>query len=106
MLTFSRTDSPRNSRLIWNVRATPSLTRSAGDVAAGEQHAALARRQHAGEKIDERGLAGAVGADQRVARAGLKFEVDILHGPERAEIAAERLGFEARLTHVALRRAL
>jgi len=77
----------------------------AGDVMPGKQHAALGRRQHAGEEIDERGLAGAVGADQRVARAGFELEVDILHGFERAEIAAERLGFEARLAHGVLRRA-
>ena len=76
-----------------------------GDVAAGEHHAALARRQHAGEEIDERGLAGAIGADQRVARAGFELEVDILHGAKRAEIAAERLRFEARLAHGVLRRA-
>ena len=29
MQTFSSTERPRNSRLIWNVRAMPSLTRSA-----------------------------------------------------------------------------
>src|SRR5580700_7730468 len=78
----------------------------AGDVAAGEQHAALAGRQHAGEEIDERGLAGAIGADQGVAGAGFELEVDILHGAKRAEIAAERLRFEAGLAHVVLRRAL
>ena len=85
----------------------PSLTRSAcavaGDVAAGQQHASARRRQHAGEQIDERGLAGAVGADQRVARAGGELEVDFLHGHERAEMAAQRLRLQANLGHGALR---
>ena len=39
------------------------------------------------------------------ARAGFELEVDILYGLERAEIAAERLRFEAGLAHVVLRRA-
>ena len=33
--------------------------------------------QHAGEEVDEGGLAGAVGADQRMARAGLEPEIDV-----------------------------
>ena len=35
-----------------------------------QQHRAGRGQQHAGEQIDEGGLAGAVRADQRVARAG------------------------------------
>ena len=62
-----------NSWLIWNVRTMPSRTRSCGSSAvmslAVEQDAARGRPQHAGEQIDQRGLAGAVRADQRVARA-------------------------------------
>src|SRR5579872_1509267 len=75
-----------------------------GDVAAGQQHASLTRRQHAGEQIDERGLAGAVGADQRVPRAGGELEVDALHGVQRAEMAAQCLGLQACLAHGSLMR--
>ena len=67
-----------------------------GDVAALEQHLALRRQEHAGEEIDEGGLAGAVRADQRVARAGLQPEIDVARGGERAEALAERAGFEQR----------
>ena len=110
MLTFSRTDRPAEQPVdlerARDAELDPLGLALAGDVAAGEQHATFGRRQHAGEEIDKRGLAGAVGADQRVARAGFELEVDILHGPERAEIAAERLRFEAGLAHGVLRRAL
>ena len=81
----------------------PSLTRAAcchrGDVVALEQHLALRRQEHAGEEIDEGGLAGAVRADQRVARAGLQAEIDVARGGERAEVLAERAGFEQRFGH-------
>ena len=67
-----------------------------GDVLALEQHLAGARRQHAGQQIDEGGLAGAVRADQRVARAFLQREGDVARGAERAEALAERARFEQR----------
>ena len=70
--------------------------RDRGDVAAVEQHLAGGRRQHAGEQVDEGGLAGAVRSDQRVARAVLEPEVDVARGGERAEILAERAGLEQR----------
>ena len=73
--------------------------RDRGDVAAVEQHAAGRRRQHAGEQIDERGLAGAVGTDQRVAGAALEPEVDVARGGERAEIFAQAAGLEQRRGH-------
>ena len=50
------------------------------DVLALEQHLAGARRQHAGEQVDEGGLAGAVRADQRVPRALLQREGDVARG--------------------------
>ena len=107
MQTFSSTERPRNSRLIWNVRAMPSLTRSAcvpaGDVAAGEKHAPARRRQHAGQQVDERGLAGAVGADQRMARPGIEPEVDVAYRVEGAEMAAQRLRLESYCAHDAAR---
>ena len=42
----------------------------AGHVLAGEQDAAGVGGELAGDQVDERGLAGAVRADQRVAGAG------------------------------------
>ena len=66
----------------------------ARDVAALEQHLARRGRDHAGQEIDERGLAGAVRADQRVARAGLQAKVDVARGGERAEVATEAAGLE------------
>ena len=65
--------SPPNSWLIWKVRTSPRSTRrcAASRVmsSAFEQDGAGARRQHAGQQVDQRGLAGAVGADQGMARA-------------------------------------
>ena len=78
----------------------PSLTRSACSTLvmslALEQHLAGARRQHAGEQVDEGGLAGAVRPDQRVARACLEREGDVARGAQRAEVLAERARFEQR----------
>ncbi len=39
------------------------------DVGAREQDLATVRPQHAGHEVDQRGLSGAVRADERVARA-------------------------------------
>src|SRR5258706_13621301 len=68
--------------------------RHAGDVLAAEEDAARARRERAGEQVHERGLAGAVRADEGMARAGLEREVDPLRDRERAEILAKRSGFQ------------
>src|ERR1700691_6735661 len=65
-----------------------------GDVGAFEQDEAAARPERAGDQIDEAGLAGAVGADKRVARAGQQAEIDVARHGERAEALAQRLGLE------------
>src|SRR3954453_4397393 len=59
----------------------------AGDVAAVEENPAAARRKLAGEQVEERGLAGAVRADDGMQRAGLDAQV---HRVDRGE-GAERL---------------
>ena len=41
-----------------------------------------------------------------MARAGIELEVDLLHGLERAELAAECLGLEAGFAHGVARLAL
>src|SRR5262249_31938943 len=75
-----------------------------GDVAALEQHVTGARPQHAGEEVDQRGLAGAVGADQGMARGPLEPEIDVAGSGECAEIEAEAAGLEQGLGHARLPR--
>ena len=67
--------------LIWNVRTSPRLTRSCGsrrgDVVVAEEDLAAVGPQHAGHQVDQRGLAGAVRADQRVALAARQIDLDV-----------------------------
>ena len=73
-LTFSSAVSAGNSRMFWNVRATPrwlttwvflpsTLTAARRPARAATQDRALLRRVDAGEGVEQRGLAGAVRAD-------------------------------------------
>ncbi len=50
--------------------------------------------KRAGHQIDEGGLARAVGPDQRVARAALEAELDVVGDRERAEALAETARLE------------
>ncbi len=59
------------------------------DLLPFEKDRAAIGLQHAGDEIDQRGLAGAVGADQRVARALGQIELHLLHDRERAEPLVE-----------------
>ena len=59
--------------------ARPPIVRPASAIDAG------VRREHAGDQVERRGLAGAVGADQRVQGAVLDGEVDALDGLDAAE---------------------
>ena len=52
----------------------PLMGRKAGDVVAVEQDAAAGRPLHAGEQIDQRGLAGAVRPDQGVPGSLLNLQ--------------------------------
>src|SRR5207244_412084 len=61
------------------------------DPLVADEDVAPARRKSAGEKVDESRLAGAVGTDQRVARALRKREGDIAHRSKSAEAAREIL---------------
>ena len=56
-----------------------------GDVFAGQKNLARVRPQHAGEQVHERGFAGAVRPDERVAHALRQLERDVLRHGERAE---------------------
>ncbi len=66
----------------------------AGDVVAFEQDAAAVRLQHAGELVDDGGLAGAVRPDQRVAGALLHLQREIAGDAQAAEGLFEIAGFE------------
>ena len=63
----------------------PLLGRQRRDVVVAEEDAAAVRLQHPGHQVDQRGLAGAVGTDQRVAHAVRQDELDIGGDDQRAE---------------------
>ena len=103
MVTFSSTLRPLNGRTIWKVRPTPaSHTRSGRRpeiVLAVEADGAGGRRVDAGDHVEDRGLARAVGSDQRVDRAGRHAEADIVHRAQAAEALAEAGELEPRAAH-------
>ena len=80
------------------MRASPRRARSAwldaGDVLAVEQHAARLRLEHAGDQVDQRRLAGPVGADERAPRAALERQVDVARNRQRAERPVESLDLQ------------
>src|SRR5262249_56910434 len=61
------------------------MGRHARDVVAAVKDAALARRQEPADDGEQRGLAGAVGPDQRSDPAGFDGERNIVDGEEAAE---------------------
>src|SRR3954462_6261230 len=68
----------------------------AGDVAAVEENPAGARRKLAGEQVEERGLAGAVRADDRMQRALLDAQAQRVDRGEGAEGLRQLARFEKR----------
>src|SRR5216683_562833 len=68
----------------------------AADRLAVEDDAAGVGGDEAGEQVEERGLAGAVGAEDAGDLAGLEREGDVLHGGEAAEALGEALDLEER----------
>ena len=62
-----------------------SVRRSAGDVDAGEKDAATIGNEQPGNQVEERRLAGAVRADQRVQRAVGDRQARILERVDAAE---------------------
>ena len=78
---------PGRARLISRRRPGPAISRVL------EAHAAAARPQQAGDQLEQRRLAGAVGADQRDDLAGVDAEVGALHdlvGRARSRRAGRR----------------
>src|SRR6058998_1500181 len=59
------------------------------DIAALESNTAARRRQEVREEVEARGLAGAVGADQRVDGGAPHAQVHVLDGDEPAKLLAE-----------------
>ena len=57
------------------------------------------RREEAGEQVEQRRLAGAVGPDQRVHAAGGDGQVDPVDGAEAAEVTGEPAGGQRWTVH-------
>ena len=74
----------------------PLVGREPGDGRAVEQDLPARRPQHAGEQVDEGGLAGAVRSDQGVAGAFLDRERDRIGGDDAAEPLVEASRFQDR----------
>src|SRR5437867_1179842 len=72
-------ERPRDSERGHLVRAR------AGDLPILEEDSAAGRREDAGDAVEERGLAGAVGADEREDLAALHVEGHVVDGQESAE---------------------
>ena len=95
---LSSTVMPLNSARFWKVRATPQprhrMRRHAGDVVAFEHDAALLRRVEAGDRVGQRGLAAAVGADQAEDLAAADLQVHAGQRHQAAEAALDLLDLQ------------
>jgi hypothetical protein len=78
-------------------RNTP-VRRQRCDVAPAQHDAAFAGRHHPGELVDQRGLAGAVGADQRVARTATYRQGHLVGRGDAAEAFDQVVGLEHHIT--------
>ena len=67
------------------------IGRPAGQVAAERQDPAAGRRQHAGDHVDQRRLARAVGADQPQDLAALEPQADAVDRAQLVEVLADLL---------------
>ena len=87
-----------NRLVIWKDRATPRWAICSGCSpvmsCAANRIWPERRREEAGEQVEQRGLAGAVGADQRVHAALGDAQVDVGDGAEAAELLGQRAGLE------------
>ena len=98
--TFSSTVMSGTSLTCWKVRAMPSCATSCGGalsmVLPSTRDGAAGGGQHAGDQVEGRALAGAVGADQRDDLAGLDVERHIVDGDHAAELLARALDLQQR----------
>src|SRR5262245_58400979 len=67
----------------------PPIRAKRSDLLAAQEDLPGIGREHAGEKIHERGLAGAVGPDKGIANALRQLERDVLRDDERAEFLVQ-----------------
>src|SRR6202020_934733 len=72
----------------------PRMHGQIGDVVALQQDAPGIGFQHPGQQIDDGGLAGAVGTDQRVAGTGFDPQRQVARDPEAAEMLFQPSGFQ------------
>ena len=69
---------------------------AAGNRRATKQDIAGGERQRAGNQVEHRAFAGAVGTDEAEDLAGLNREAEVVHGDEPAELLARFPDFEQR----------
>src|SRR5499433_3155703 len=73
------------------------------DLVCSEKDLSFVGLDHAGDQIDQRGLAGAVRPDQRVALARWEIELDVARDDERAEALVQAARRQRRGAHARLR---
>ena len=110
---FSRTVSPANGCAIWNVRAMPRRASRCGGrpvmSAPSKNTRPSVGGEESGDDREQRGLAGAVRADQRGDAAGFAVNEAAIDGEQPAEAArdvldAQHLGHGRRLSRPAMPR--
>ena len=98
----SATVSDGKSRASWNERPSPRWARAerrdVGDVDPAEVDPPRVDRGEAGEAVEQRGLAGAVVADEPEDLAALQLEVDLVDGGDAAEALHQVVGRRAPAT--------
>jgi hypothetical protein len=76
-----------------------SLWTGLGDIGAVEEHLTAARAKQTREHSEQRGLAGAVGADKTGDRALLRLEVHVVERDDATEADGDALRVEEDVTH-------
>jgi hypothetical protein len=75
-----------------DARGREPVRRQPRELSILEEHAALAWQVDAGEQVQERRLARAIGPDDGVHHAGRELEAHVLHGVHAAEAPSEVFG--------------
>ena len=65
--------------------AHPLVWRQVADVFTQQANAAFGGRKHAGQQIDERGFARAIGTDERMTRSAGNVQADLVGGSDAAK---------------------
>ena len=91
---FDRREIHRHLKVLEGARnaaARQAFRRHPGDLLAAQANRAGARRVDAGDQIEQRGLAGAVGADHGVDRSLVDVETDLRNRGDAAEALGQVL---------------